>query len=132
MVEDLDKDVDELVKSIVTIVNEYREDFSDLLNLYKDRTLGFVILDSKYNTAFMIKAGRMRALPSQDIKDTTATIYTYKKTFLDFLNADDMRAAGVMAYHTYNVRVESSDGLEYVHYKNLLDIIERFQKVVGG
>lgn len=135
MKEDLDKDVHEIVQSLVEVVNTNRDEFKTFLDIYKDRTLGFVILDSRYDTAFLVRSGRMVMTKRQEIGKPDATISTFKKIFVDFINAEDMRSVAMHYYNTYGAFVEARNDDEipsHIHFKNLIDMIKKFQEVVGG
>jgi hypothetical protein len=83
-------------------------------------------LDTEKKFGFVVKGRRFKVIEDEEVEDVgaTAIVETYKDFFIEFLESDDWVMKAVEGYNTYKVNVRSSDGRDYVHYRNLMAILK--------
>ena len=122
-----DSDVREVVKLLVEVANRYfnkaKQHFGDEL---LSRKLALIISDTHNKFGFFIEGGKFKFIEGEDVNKlrANAIVETTKDFFIKFLNSSNWTETAVWGYNTYQVNVISSDNtLEYVHYRNLMQII---------
>lgn len=122
-----DSDVHEVVKLLVEVANRYldkaKQQFGDE---FLSRKLALIISDTQSKFGFFIEGGKFRLIEGDEVNKlkANAVVETTKDFFIKFLNSDDWMETAVWGYNTYQVNVISSDDtLEYVHYRNLMQVI---------
>ncbi len=122
-----DDEVRELIALLVAGANEHmseaRQRFSD--DFFRN-SLALILTDTDTRFGFLIKNMRVRMIEDEEASsiNATAIVETTKDFLIEFLNSKDWNLKAIEGFNTYKVNVESSDGRDYVHYKNLLEFIK--------
>jgi hypothetical protein len=121
---------DKDIKEIIEVIVEFANDNMDLIRKefppeFLKNSLALVIVDMDRKYGFFVRNGRFRVIEGEEVDklEATAVVETTKDFIIEFINADDWVSAAVYGYNTYKVFVKSSDGRDFVHYKNLMWIL---------
>jgi len=126
-----DDDIDEVIKLFIEVANG-TDILKEVVEDYRERSLGVRIYDSTYNTGFILHQGRIRAIRKLDMP--TCVIILDKATFWKILNIDDpdlQRIAIYTAYYTERtLSLNSQDGDVQIHAENLIKIFTNISEIV--
>ena len=50
---------------------------------------------------------------------------------MEFLSSDDWTLKAIEGFNTFKVTVQASDGKSYVHYKNLMSLLNWLYSLIG-
>ncbi|NIA10048.1 MAG: hypothetical protein GWP10_10050 [Nitrospiraceae bacterium] len=127
-----DDDIDEVVKLFIEVANG-TDILKNVMDDYKNRSLGIRIYDSAYNTGFILQQGRIRAIRKLDMPTCIVTLD--KATFWKVLNIDDpdlQRIAIYTAYYTERtLSLNSQDGDVQIHAENLIKIFTKISEMAA-
>ena len=128
-----ESEVRELIRLLVRGANDNMDSFiksfgSDVLK----NSLALILTDMEKEYGFLVRAGRFSVIEGSEAENATAVIRTTKDFFIEFLESDNWVGKAIEGYNTYKAVVSSSDGRDYIHYKNLMEIIKWVQGLVEG
>jgi len=135
MEEITEQDVKALIEAIVAGANEHIAEAVEALGEEVFRnSLALILVDTATQYGFVVRAKRFRVIEEEELKDLnpTATIETTKDFFVEFLNSEDWNLKAIEGYNTYQVNVISSDGRDYIHYRNLMGILRWLYDLISG
>ena len=128
-VEDIKEIISELVAFGNDNLNKVRKDLGD--EILKN-TLALIISDVGEKFGFVVKGGRFRMVEGDEVEGITptATVVMPSDFFSELITTIINGVEGEWevkvweGYQTYKIRVTSNDGIPYIHYRNLMNIVK--------
>jgi len=129
------EDVKELLEGLVEGANEHVQEAVDTFgeDMFRN-TLALILTDEANQYGFVVRAKRFRMVEGEELANlqATAIIRTTKDFFVEFLSSDDWNLKAIEGFNTFKVTVQASDGKNYVHYKNLMSLLNWLYSLVSG
>ncbi len=121
-----DADIQEIISLFIEVGNKDGE-LSRIVEHYKgSRSLALTISDSKVQTGFLMRDGRLQALAG--VKGATITVSMPKLMFFDIVNSPNAATARAKIYTavftTEKIRMDPPPGMEagMLHFQNVVKV----------
>jgi len=137
MSEDIVEEIKDIIAELVAFgndnLNKVREEFGEEILKH---SLALIINDVGDKFGFMVRNGRFRMIEGDEV-DTivpTAVVSMPSSFFNDLITSIIMGDEGEWeikvweGYQTYKIQITSVDGVPYIHYKNLMNIVKWLYK----
>jgi len=129
------EDIRDLMTGLVEGANEHVQEAVDNFGEEMFRnSLALVLTDETNQYGFVVRAKRFRLIEGEEIEnlEATAIVKTTKDFFIEFLGSEDWVLKAIEGYNTYKVTIQANDGKNYVHYKNLMALLNWLYTLIGG
>ncbi len=135
----VDESIKDIVKEYVRIGNDFMEDIVSKLGSESkeifENSLALVFIDGNEKYGFITRAGRFRYIDGEEVSNITptATIYMTKDVFMELsehFGSPVLMVEAIKGFTTYKITIESSDGRDYIHLRNLMKILDTINSVI--